>query len=126
MGGKAPRDKGNRWQVETKQVFESHQCTAKVTAAMQAADDEHFPDVTAWHHSGLTIAIECKHTKSLPSVGTMKAIRQADGAFPGSDNVARLVSMREQGKPGSSIIAMRSEVLFDLLARIPANGTSSK
>ncbi len=118
--GKLSRDKGQRGQIEARDALNANGCIAKVTASMQTADDRSFADVTADHPSGLRLAVECKHQKTLPSVGTMKAIEQADEAEPGRPDVARAVAMRIPGKPGEFIWAMRNEAMFTLLGRLAA------
>lgn len=120
------RAKGYRGEAELVRLYEAHGFSAKRTAAMQAGDDDHFPDVTAYVDAAITIANECKNRKTLPGVTLLKAMAQADDAYPGSPNVARVVAMRLHGKPGQFIFAMRESTFFDLLARSKPEGTSRK
>ena len=120
------RRKGKDGELELVNICKDHGLDAQRTAPMQRADDDSFPDVTAKHSSGLTIAIEAKSRKTLPSKKHMDAMEQADAAFPDLENVARVVAMREFGKPGSWVFSMRGSTFFDLIGRLQPTEESSK
>jgi Holliday junction resolvase len=121
------RAKGYRGEAELVKLYESHGFVAKRTAAMQAGDDEHFPDVTAYGETfALTIANECKNRKSLPGATLTKAMNQVDSAYGSDENVVRVVAMRVQGSPGEWVFAMRGSTFFSLLERIKPERKISK